>query len=247
MLSRNIAKYVKSLQFKKYRKQHQAYLAEGTKIVLEVLKADVSLSHLLATTQFLEQYPQYREGDYQLVEVSAEELRQLGSLQQNQSVIAVVSMPGSQQEPSSATGWLLALDGINDPGNLGTIIRIADWYGISHVLCSPETVDAYNPKVLSASMGSFLRVQLHYGALEEQLPALDLPVYGAVLAGESVYQTAFAERGILLIGSESHGIRQDLLPLLQHRVTIPRKGQAESLNAGVATAILLDNLARSPS
>jgi RNA methyltransferase, TrmH family len=133
---------------------------------------------------------------------------------------------------------------LQDPGNLGTIIRIADWYGIENVLCSPGCVDIYNPKVIQATMGSFLRVNVLYTPLDILFQQLGIPVIGAVMTGENLYQTVLPEKGILLIGNEGSGISENLMPYISKGITIPKLGGAESLNAGIATAIICDNWAR---
>ncbi len=138
----------------------------------------------------------------------------------------------------------MALESINDPGNLGAIIRIADWYGIEKILCSSDTVDFYNPKVIAASMGSFLRVQVQYGDLSELLKNTALPVLGAFLDGTNVHKFQFPTEGILVIGSEAHGISPALEKIVTEKITIPRTGKAESLNAAIATAIICDNWLR---
>lgn len=247
MLSRKTSKYVKSLQLKKYRKQHGAFLAEGAKIVLEVLQSAYPVELLIATEEFVSEHPEVQALGDRLQVIPAEELRQTGSLQQNNAAIAVLPIPVHGRPDLEAPGWTLVLDAINDPGNLGTILRIADWYGVKQVICSPDTVDVYNAKTIAASMGSFLRMPTYYMDIPDLLTSYEGPVCGAVLEGTSVHGMAFAERGILMIGSESHGIREEWLDMLTQKVTIPRFGEAESLNAGVATAVILDNITRAQS
>ena len=151
-------------------------------------------------------------------------------------------MPSEQALPTS--GLILALDGVSDPGNLGTIIRVADWYGIKHIVTSKDSADAYNPKTISATMGSFARVSVSQTDLTSYLPSLKLPVYGAFLEGENIHKTALKQDAVLLMGSESHGIRTDCESLVTDKITIPAYGQAESLNVAMATGIILDNFKR---
>ena len=142
------------------------------------------------------------------------------------------------------TGLILALDGVSDPGNLGTIIRVADWYGIKHIVTSTDSADAYNPKTISATMGSFVRVSVSQVELPEYLQTLNMPIYGAFLDGQSVHTTDLSAKGVLLMGSESHGIREQCAKLVSDKITIPAFGEAESLNVAMATGIILDNFKR---
>lgn len=157
--------------------------------------------------------------------------------------MAIVQIPVYDKLPRA--GWVIALDGINDPGNLGTIIRIADWYGVTGIVCSQDTVDQFNPKAITSTMGSFVRVQVHYTDLQKYLKNSKLQVFACVMDGESVYSVKAGE-GVLLIGSESHGIRDDVKELATVKITIPAKGKAESLNAAVATGIVCDRLIGHP-
>lgn len=245
MLSKNQKKLIRSLQQKKGREQQHSFLAEGEKIVAEVLASQWQVSTLYATADFLAKYQPTLN---HIIEVSEQELTAAGTLKSNNAAIAIVEKPALQTiEALSAEQWILALDNINDPGNLGSIMRIADWYGIKHIVCSPTTVDAYNPKVINASKGSFLRVQMHYHPLDVFLAAQpnSTPILGAYLDGASVHALEPAlTHGVLVMGSEAHGISPALEKLITHPVTIPAYGAAESLNVGIATAIICDNLKR---
>jgi TrmH family RNA methyltransferase len=159
-------------------------------------------------------------------------------------VIALVEMPNQQELPLQPDGFTLVLDQLQDPGNMGTILRIADWFGIQTIVASESCADLYNPKVIQSSMGSFLRVQVHYTDLTAWLEQYRAPILGAVLTGESVFMASPHERAALIIGNEGQGIGQQLLPFIQEPVSIPRLGKAESLNAAVATGILLSYLKR---
>lgn len=249
MLSKNQLKLLRSLQRKKDRQQQQLFLVEGGKPVTELLASDWSMHSLFVSEDYAaSQADLLAQTQVPAVVCSAEALTAAGSLTSNREAIAVAHMPDEQSAPRPQAGeWMLALDRINDPGNLGTLIRIADWYGIDHVLCSPDTVELYNPKVLSASMGSFLRVQLHYQPLDSWLASLptEVAVLGAYLDGESVHQLSdVAQGGVLLMGSEAHGIAPELAARVTRKVTIPAFGAAESLNVAMATAIICDNLRR---
>jgi len=245
MISQKWAKLLRSLQQKKYRKAEQLFLVEGEKAVLEVLQSGWTVRALFATNQFLQQHQQLANQAQLVHEASPDELVQVGTFQTNDAAVAAVEIPQPQAFGSLPGDWVLVLDQINDPGNLGTIIRIADWYGIKHILCSTDTVDLFNPKVIAAAKGSFLRVQLHYGALSQWLAEANQPVYGAYLQGENIHQLKLSQHGgYLVMGNEANGISPALEAWITQPVTIPAFGQTESLNVGIATAILLDNLKR---
>jgi RNA methyltransferase, TrmH family len=182
--------------------------------------------------------------EVETVEVTERDLEALGEFQSNASGLALAKMKPNLPLEVQPGEYVLVLDDIRDPGNLGTIVRIADWYGIHKVIASEETADLYNAKVISASMGSFTRVDLYYTSLPAYLQHLTLPVYGAVLDGSDVHSEAFHAGGYLVIGNESRGISPEVLPYVSKRITIPRFGEAESLNAAIATAIICDNIRR---
>ncbi len=245
MISNKSIKYIKSLQLKKYRKQEKLFLVEGAKSVLEVLGSDYEIKTLLGAEQFFEQNKTPLDNaSFETYNVTENQLSTMSNFKSNKTALAVVRMKESNSITFMENEWILALDDINDPGNLGTIIRIADWYGINKILCSDNTAELYNPKVIAASMGSFTRINIYYDNLNEKLNNCKLDIYGTLLQGKNVHEMTFTEGGIVLIGNESHGISDDLIPLINHKITIPRFGQAESLNAGIATAIICDNLRR---
>jgi TrmH family RNA methyltransferase len=176
---------------------------------------------------------------------SAAELEQVGTFSSNNAALAVLPIPQYAPFAPAAGQWTLVLDNVNDPGNLGSIIRVADWYGIRHMLCSSDTVDAFNPKVIASAKGSFLRVKLHYGELEPWLRHATQPVYGAFLDGESVHQLTLPPAGgLIVLGNEANGISPAVTAHVSRRITIPAFGQAESLNVGIASAVIVDNLMR---
>ena len=245
MISNKWSKLIRSLQQKKYRKAEQLFTVEGEKAVLELLASDWQVQALFATDSFLQQHASLLHKAALVQSCSADELAKVGSFSTNDAALAVVRMPQPQALAEHAQDWVLVLDQINDPGNLGTIIRIADWYGIAHIVCSLDTADCYNPKVIAAAKGSFLRVTLHYQPLAPLLQQSNKPVYGAYLGGASVHTLALhAQGGYLVMGNEANGISAELEPYISHKITIPGYGAAESLNVGIATAIICDNLAR---
>ena len=246
MLSKNQLKYIQSLHQKKYRQQHGAFLVEGAKSVQEVLQSNFQTELVIATEAFYKENAHLTDNQRTPVEiVSATELERAGTLESNNAAIAVVRTKENRPLLAGPNEIALILDDIRDPGNLGTILRIADWYGIRKILCSETTADVYNPKVISASKGSFCRVNWWYGDIVQllnQSPAR--AVYGAFLDGEDVHTLAFGSSGYLVMGNESNGIRPEVGHYVTQRVTIPRYGDAESLNVGIATAVLLDNWRR---
>lgn len=245
-------KRVRDLHSKKGRREHNAFLVEGGKSVAELLAADWPV---LAVYASHEAAPALRDATarrgMRLHEVSASLLTSLSTFESNDSALAIAGQRAWPQQPLRAGELTLVLDDIRDPGNLGTILRLADWYGVTQVVCSPTTAEWQAPKVIAASMGSFLRMPLLVRALPEflaQARADGAEVLGAVLDGENTHRlrqpVAKAAGAVLVIGNESHGLSTEVQALLTRRLTIPRFGQAESLNAGVATGILLDGWRR---
>jgi TrmH family RNA methyltransferase len=244
MISKATGKFIKSLQVKKYRKEEQSFIVEGAKSVAELLRSDFEVKWLAATDDFLQLHANVLSNRHiEWTEASAKELGQLGTFQTNDGALAVASMKPNQ--PLTVQNeYALILDDIRDPGNLGTIIRTADWYGIDKIIASEETADFYNPKVISATMGSFCRVQLYYGNLVEYLNTTHLPVYGTFLNGKNIYTVDFEKAGLIAMGNEANGISTEVGQLVTVPITIPKRGGAESLNASIATAIVLDNVFR---
>ncbi|USD40290.1 RNA methyltransferase [Vibrio sp. SCSIO 43135] len=244
MISKNQLKLLRALGQKKQRKALGQFLVQGEKNVLELLESPLITKQIFATSEFLAQHGKELQG-FDCIEASLDELTKASTLKSNNAAIAVVEMP-VVQEPK-AQGLMIALDGVSDPGNLGTIIRLADWYGIEHIVASSDCADPYNPKTISATMGSFGRVTVTQLDLPRYLEQTDLPIYGAFLEGESVHHTEFSAQGILLMGSESHGVREEASKFVTDKITIPAFGGAESLNVAMATGIILDNLRRQHS
>lgn len=241
MISKNQLKLLRALGQKKQRKAQGLFLVQGEKNVLELAGSGLSVKQVFATAEFLADNHQALR-DFDCIEASLEDLTKASTLVSNNAAIAVVEIPCV--ELPEAEGLIIALDGVSDPGNLGTIIRVADWYGIEHIVASMDCADPYNPKTISATMGSFGRVKVSQTDLPEYLAQAGLPVYGAFLEGESIHNTSFSKQGILLMGSESHGIRPLAAQQVTDKITIPAFGGAESLNVAMATGIIVDNIRR---
>jgi TrmH family RNA methyltransferase len=245
MITKNQIKYINSLQQKKFRVENESFVVEGAKSVLELLKSDFSIELLLVTQAFFDENEEIlNSSTIQTEIVQAQDLEKAGSFSTNNAALAVVKTKGNDELLVQEGEFALILDDIRDPGNLGTIIRVADWYGIHKIICSPSTVDFYNPKVISATMGSFTRTNLYYVDLEPFITKQSVNIYGTLLNGNNIHQTEFATTGYIIIGNEANGISPSVEKLITHKITIPKFGQAESLNAGIATAIVLDNLRR---
>jgi TrmH family RNA methyltransferase len=242
MLSKAKIKYIKSLQVKKYRKEEQCFLVEGAKSVSEVLASDFEVVLLVATRNYLQHQPVPKS--IECIEATDTELAALGEYATNNAAIAVVKMKANTPFAVGHSEFALALDDIRDPGNLGTIVRTADWYGIHKIIASEETAEVYNPKVIAASMGSFCRVKIFYTSLPSYLASANVPVLGAFLEGVNVHTFEFGQAGILVIGNEARGISDVVAACVTQRITIPKYGRAESLNAAIATAVICDNLQR---
>lgn len=219
---------------------------EGAKSVEELLKSDFEVLELLATQDFIGHHQSlFKTRSIELTETKEAELEGLGAFQTNASVLAIARMKPNKKPALRPDEYVLVLDDVRDPGNLGTIIRTADWYGISTIIASEETADVYNPKVISATMGSFCRVNIFYTSLKEALASADKSVYGTFLNGQNIHSMSFNGGGFIVIGNEANGISPEIEKLVTQKITIPAFGKAESLNAGVATAIVLDNIRRS--
>jgi TrmH family RNA methyltransferase len=242
MLSKANIKYIKSLQVKKYRKQEQCFIVEGAKSVQELLRSDFEVLQVVATRGFLDDSTDLRG---EIIEANESELEKLGEFQSNNSALAVARMKPNLKLSVRSSEFALVLDDIRDPGNLGTIVRTADWYGISKIIASSETADFYNPKVITSTMGSFTRVNIFYTELLDFFTNNRLRSFGAFLNGKDIHEIDFGSGGLIVIGNESHGISTSVESFITDKITIPRYGKAESLNAGIATAVICDNLARS--
>ena len=243
MLSKARIKFIKSLQLKKYRKQEQCFVVEGEKSVLELLRSDFKVMQVLATNDFIHRHASVlNKASIELLEVKPQELDGLGEFSTNNAALAVAATKPNLEIKLSKDEFVLMLDDIRDPGNLGTIIRTADWYGISTIVASAETADLYNGKVIHSSMGSFTRVRVYYTDLVAFLKNNSLPVYGTFLDGVNVHDLNYGTGGIIVIGNEANGISSDVERMVTQRITIPKYGHAESLNAAIATAIICDTI-----
>ena len=260
MISKAKLKYVRSLAQKKYRLQEHVFVAEGPKIVNDIMK-DIRPCMIIATTEWLTANQNRLNSSTDTIEVTDEELIKVSFLQHPQMVFAVFPLPPKEDETYLAKEAFrmiehqlcLALDGIQDPGNLGTIIRIADWFGIEHIFCSHETADAYSPKVIQATMGSINRVKIHYvnlSTLLANLPA-EYPVYGTLLNGKDIYQQPLTGHGLIIMGNEGNGISPEIRSKINRKLLIPNFPQGrettDSLNVAIATAVTCAEFRRQSS
>ncbi|MCW3467716.1 TrmH family RNA methyltransferase [Chitinophaga nivalis] len=244
MLSKAQIKYIQSLQHKKNRQKSSQYIAEGDKIVQELLQAGMPVKAVYATADWLEQHHTLlaKLPAVTVTTVDTAILKQLSSLTTPNRAMALLDMPAST-DPLPAPGTVvMALEGIQDPGNMGTLIRIADWFGIPQIICSPDCVDVYNPKTIQATMGSLIRVRIAEYDIKTLLQQTSLPSYAATLHGKDITGYAVIREGIILIGNEGRGLTEEVMALATHRITIPRIGGAESLNAAVAAGIICGRL-----
>ncbi|GAA3942069.1 RNA methyltransferase [Chitinophaga oryziterrae] len=238
MLSKAQIKYIQSLQHKKYRQKSGQFIAEGDKIVPELLSEGVPVQEVYATTSWISAHEQLLN-NVRVTAVDEAVLKQISALTTPNQAMALLNIP--EPTPAVLKGVVtIALETIQDPGNLGTIIRIADWFGIKQVICSPDCVDAYNPKTIQATMGSIARVRV---IESEIIPLLqEVPSYAATLHGTNIVEFKKIEEGIILIGNESRGLSDQVIAACTYRITIPRLGGAESLNAGIAAGIICGRL-----
>lgn len=238
MLSNNHKKLIRGLQQKKQRTKNLCFVAENPKVVNEFIHAGFELKYLFSTDTSL--FPEENP-----LHISEKELKAISFLSTPNTCLAVFEIPAQKQLPTK--GLQVALDAIRDPGNLGTIIRLCDWFGVTKLLCTTDTVDCYNPKVVQASMGSLARVNVEYVDLKEHLSKTKLPVYGTFMDGESIYSESLIEEAILVMGNEANGVHPEIEALVNKRISIPRFGElqkTESLNVATATAIILSEFKR---
>jgi TrmH family RNA methyltransferase len=240
MLSKNQIKLISSLHQKKYRFANQLFFAEGVKVIQELVKSNFELEHLYTTKDdFKEIAPN------KITLVTENELNKISALATPNTCLAVFKIPLESKIIES--GLILALDSVRDPGNMGTILRLCDWFGIAQLVCSKETVDIYNPKVVQATMGSITRVNVNYVDLVPFLEKTKLPVFGTFMDSDNIYKTDLPQEGIIVMGNEANGISESIEKLVTKRITIPRFGElqiTESLNVATATAIILGEFRR---
>ncbi len=238
MVTKNQIKLVVSLKQKKYRSQHKLFVVEGEKVVNELLQSGVRPFKIFVDEP--EKMKKFNASEL----VSGKVLKQMSSLAHPNGVLGVFHMMESEGNPDP--DWVVVLDAVRDPGNLGTIIRLCDWFGIHQLICSKDTVDCYNPKVLQATMGSIARVDIAYVDLKDYLTHIQHPIYGAYMDGEPVYNANLPEKGVLVMGNEANGVSDEVGKLVTKRISIPQFGVpvTESLNVATATAVLLSEIRR---
>ncbi|WP_136669007.1 RNA methyltransferase [Flavobacterium sp. H122] len=240
MVSKNQIKLITSLVQKKYRKQHQLFFAEGIKVINELLNSKFELDHIYCTEDL---FPQVSISQKTII--TDADLKKMSALKTANDCLALFKIPDEGEiQPDGLT---VALDDVRDPGNLGTIIRLCDWFGITQIVCTKETVDVFNPKVVQATMGSIGRVAVHYLDLPEFIESTSLPVYGTFMEGENIYKKELSQEGIIVLGNEANGISKEIERLITQKISIPRFGdlqQTESLNVATAAAIVLSEFKR---
>jgi len=240
MVSKNQIKLISSLHLKKNRIANQLFIAEGVKVIQELLKSNFILEHLYCTEPLFDEVPLLLKSL-----ISESELKKMSALSTPNNCLAVFKIPASM--PILDKGLILALDDIRDPGNLGTILRLCDWFGISQVVCSEQTVDLYNPKVVQATMGSISRVNVSYVNLKSFLQNSSLPIFGTFMDGSNIYMKSLPKEAVVIMGNEANGISPEVENTIKNRLTIPRFGDlqlTESLNVASATAIILSEFRR---
>lgn len=240
MLSKNQVKLIRSLKKKKFRQANQLFLAEGIKVVEELVESSFKLHKLYCTVSYLNSL---KVTDLQII--TEKELQMISDFTNPNQVIGIFEIPKENQPAKN--GLTVVLDGINDPGNLGTIIRLCDWFGVSQLICSENTVDCFNPKVVQASMGSLTRVAINYKDLKTYLAEESRTIYGTFLNGENIYNTKPIKDSVIVLGNEANGISDQIKELVQNKITIPQFGEqkkTESLNVAAATAIFLSEFRR---
>ena len=253
MLSKTKTKFIISLQKKKTRDNERLFVIEGDKIVKEFILAGAPVKTVVGKPEFLSSLPQQQLNNInEIIPVSYEELKKVSSLTAPHNALAIVAMPPDKETSSSFDGLAIALDCIQDPGNLGTIIRAAAWFGIKKIFCSENCVDIYNAKVIQSSMGAILHVDVKYIDLNLMLAntqASKVPIYGALLKGENIYKSDLSQDGLILLGNVSKGISDDLIKYISHPIMIPRRGNdsaygIDSLNVGMAASVIFSEFAR---
>ena len=243
MVTKNQIKLIKSLHQKKYRKIHGLFIAEGIKVIQELLNSSIALEHL-----YVSEAIDFDVAPEKCTVVKQSDMQKMSALSAPSDALGVFYIP--QAQGVDFKDLVVALDDVRDPGNLGTIIRLCDWFGISHIICSSSTVDAFNPKVVQSTMGSLARVNLVYGDLKQmiQQSGNSSLVYGTFMEGDNIYKTPLRNDGILVFGNEANGISRELEALVNQKISIPRFGdlqQTESLNVAMATSIVLSEFRRS--
>ena len=245
MISKSQISFIKSLHQKKFRKEHGLFIVEGLKSITEFINSEFEIDSIYHLTDVVPKLGKLSQ-NIKLHQISSDNLSKISALSAPQQLLATIKIPSTEEFKIETLkgNFSIALDDIQDPGNLGTIIRTADWFGIKNIICSHDTVEAFNPKVVQASMGSLARVKIIYSDLKDLFSRTTLPVYGALLDGQSIYKTTFGQEGILLLGNEGKGINADLIKMIHFPVTIPRLGGAESLNVAISASICCSEIRR---
>jgi TrmH family RNA methyltransferase len=245
MISKSQISFIKSLHQKKFRKEHRLFIVEGLKSITEFINSKFEIDSIYHIADVMPKLAKLSQ-KIKLQTISTDDLSKISSLSTPQQLLATIKIPNPEELKIELLNgeFVIALDGIQDPGNLGTIIRTADWFGIKYIICSQDTVEAFNPKVVQASMGSLARVNIVYTDLKDLFSTTKLPVYGALLEGKSIFKTTFGQEGILLLGNEGKGISADLMKMINFPVTIPRIGSAESLNVAISASIFCSEIRR---
>ena len=252
MLSKAQIQFVRSLHQKKFRNEHQKFIAEGPVLVEEALSSGFKVESIYATEAGKERFKNFSLKETEIIEIAKAELERISLLKQPHEMLAVVEMKETKPGHPEISNLVLALDQIADPGNMGTIIRVADWFGIYQIVCSEDCVEVYNPKVVQATMGSLFRVEVHYASLSDFIQNSKkndpgLKVYGTLLSGKNIYSEKLSAKGIIIMGNESRGISEGLQKLIDEPLTIPffnKSQHAESLNVAIATAIICSEFRR---
>ena len=245
MLSKSQISFVNALHQKKHRKEHSLFIVEGSKSIVEFTQSIYRIQTIFHTPEALPKLSNLSQ-KVKLQEITDFELKKISTLTTPHDALALIHIPTRTNIllESFRGNFVLVLDGIQDPGNLGTIIRTADWFDLKHIICSMDTVDAYSPKTVQASMGSLSRINIYYENLNSLLSHTEMPVYGTLLKGNSLYDMEFGNEGYLILGNEGNGISESVKELIHTPVTIPRFGQAESLNVAITAAIICSELKR---
>jgi len=242
MLSKQQVKFINSLKIKKYRREHSCFLAEGTKLVSELINSKVTIESIIVSQKWLSNHVQ-KLNHAKVLEIDDKLFSQISTQSNPDGIMAIAKIPVEEITIEELKNkWTIALDNLQDPGNLGTIIRIADWFGIETILCSRDTVDTYNPKTVQATMGSIARVKIIAVDLINLLGKSNIPIYATAMNGDNIFKVNTFNPGIILIGNEANGVSDPLLGLSDQQISIPRLGKAESLNAGIATGIIVAQL-----
>jgi TrmH family RNA methyltransferase len=249
MISKAKIKLIQSLKYKKYREKHGVFVAEGVKTIKELLNSNIKVSEIFGLKEIFQEI-NFQPGE-EITELNENELKKISFLSTTANVLGIFEIPDYDISTSFQTDFIIALDGVQDPGNLGTIIRLADWYGLEKIVCSQNCVDVFNPKVIQSTMGSIARVKVFYIDL---LPFLTqakknrYTIYGSFMAGESIYSTSFSDRKILIMGSEGKGISNEVKKFVEKKISIPSYFEGnngpESLNVAIASAIIISEMRR---